>query len=199
MIERGAGTLDRTYTALAHPIRRAILERLRTGDLRVTDVAGPFSVSLAAASKHIRVPESAGLVSRTGRRPRSRAVLRTASWPRPETGPRRATPSMATVTSTGRGPRWPRSLPTPTTRRNGMATTYMWPMRRVGEPGCRSATAAGRPGSRAAPVMAGARASGEPQGPGEARGAPRAPEGNVGLSALRAGFRRPRRTPAAPR
>ena len=51
--------------ALAHPIRRAILERLRTGDLRVTDVADPFSVSLAAASKHIRVLESAGLISRT--------------------------------------------------------------------------------------------------------------------------------------
>jgi DNA-binding transcriptional ArsR family regulator len=58
-------TLDRTYAALAHPIRRGMLELLRDGDLRVTKIAAPFSVSLAAASKHVRVLESAGLVSRT--------------------------------------------------------------------------------------------------------------------------------------
>ena len=42
-----------------------MLELLRGGDLRVTEIAAPFSVSLAAASKHVRVLESAGLVART--------------------------------------------------------------------------------------------------------------------------------------
>jgi DNA-binding transcriptional ArsR family regulator len=60
-----AVALDRTYQALAHPIRRGMLELLRGGDLRVTEIAEPFSVSLAAASKHVRVLESAGLVTRT--------------------------------------------------------------------------------------------------------------------------------------
>jgi DNA-binding transcriptional ArsR family regulator len=70
MVERfGAAALDRTYAALAHPIRRSMLELLRHGDLRVTEVASPFDISLAAASKHVRVLETAGLVTRriTGR------------------------------------------------------------------------------------------------------------------------------------
>jgi DNA-binding transcriptional ArsR family regulator len=67
MVEHlGPTTLDRTYAALSHPIRRGMIELLRGGDdLRVTEIAEPFSVSLAAASKHVRVLESAGLVSRT--------------------------------------------------------------------------------------------------------------------------------------
>jgi DNA-binding transcriptional ArsR family regulator len=65
MVEHRPAALDRTYAALAHPIRRGMLELLRGGDLRVTDIAAPFGVSLAAASKHVRVLESAGLVSRT--------------------------------------------------------------------------------------------------------------------------------------
>jgi DNA-binding transcriptional ArsR family regulator len=65
MVERYLGaTLDRTYAALAHPIRRSMLELLREGDLRVTEIAMPFDISLAAASKHVRVLETAGLVSR---------------------------------------------------------------------------------------------------------------------------------------
>jgi DNA-binding transcriptional ArsR family regulator len=56
--------LDSTYGALAHPVRRAILQRLGPGPLRVTDVAGSFDVSLAAVSKHVMVLERAGLVRR---------------------------------------------------------------------------------------------------------------------------------------
>ncbi len=56
--------LDLTYSALAHPIRREVLERLRSGPQRVTALAEPFEVSLAAVSKHLRVLERAGLVTR---------------------------------------------------------------------------------------------------------------------------------------
>jgi len=57
-------TLDRTLTALADPTRRAILQRLSSGEARVTDVARPFSISLNAVSKHILVLERARLVKR---------------------------------------------------------------------------------------------------------------------------------------
>ena len=59
--------LDRTLVALADPTRRAILERLSTGEARVTDVAAPFPISLNAVSKHIRVLEHADLVRRRRR------------------------------------------------------------------------------------------------------------------------------------
>jgi DNA-binding transcriptional ArsR family regulator len=59
----GAG-LDHTLIALADPTRRAILERLSGGELRVTDVAEPFAISLNSVSKHIRLLERAGLVRR---------------------------------------------------------------------------------------------------------------------------------------
>jgi DNA-binding transcriptional ArsR family regulator len=64
MVERSA-VLDSAYGALAHEVRRAMLEHLREGELRVTDLAAPFDMSLAAASKHVRVLEDAGLVRRT--------------------------------------------------------------------------------------------------------------------------------------
>jgi DNA-binding transcriptional ArsR family regulator len=57
--------LDRTYGALAHSTRRALLDMLKHGSTRVTDVAEPFPISLAAVSKHIGVLERAGLVTRT--------------------------------------------------------------------------------------------------------------------------------------
>ncbi|MEW5992701.1 MAG: metalloregulator ArsR/SmtB family transcription factor [Chloroflexota bacterium] len=65
MVEYSTGDLDATYRALAHPIRRVMLERLTAGDGRVTSLAAGFGISLAAASKHIRVLESAGLIRRT--------------------------------------------------------------------------------------------------------------------------------------
>jgi DNA-binding transcriptional ArsR family regulator len=56
--------LDRTLMALADPTRRAILDRLSRGEARVTELAGPFAMSLNAVSKHIRVLERADLVRR---------------------------------------------------------------------------------------------------------------------------------------
>jgi DNA-binding transcriptional ArsR family regulator len=56
--------LDLTLTALADPTRRAILERLSKGEARVTELAQPFTMSLNAVSKHIRILERAHLVRR---------------------------------------------------------------------------------------------------------------------------------------
>jgi DNA-binding transcriptional ArsR family regulator len=56
--------LDRTFGALADPTRRRILEHLAQGDHCVTDLARPYSMSLPAVSKHLRVLEKAGLVRR---------------------------------------------------------------------------------------------------------------------------------------
>jgi DNA-binding transcriptional ArsR family regulator len=57
--------LDDTMLALADPTRRAILDQLRRGPARVTDVARPFDISLNSVSKHIRILERAELVVRT--------------------------------------------------------------------------------------------------------------------------------------
>jgi DNA-binding transcriptional ArsR family regulator len=56
--------LSTTLAALADPTRRAILARLATGEASVNDLAEPFDMTLAAVSKHIKVLENAGLVSR---------------------------------------------------------------------------------------------------------------------------------------
>ncbi len=55
--------LDLTFSALAHPTRRAILGRLATGETSVGELAKPFDMSWPAVSKHLRVLERAGLVS----------------------------------------------------------------------------------------------------------------------------------------
>ena len=68
-----AARLDATFTALADPTRRAILARLASGQASVTELAKPFSMSQPAISKHLKVLERAGLVSRgreAQRRPR---------------------------------------------------------------------------------------------------------------------------------
>ena len=57
--------LSATFAALADPTRRAILQRLTEGDANVADLAEPFSMSQPAVSKHLRVLEDAGLISRT--------------------------------------------------------------------------------------------------------------------------------------
>jgi DNA-binding transcriptional ArsR family regulator len=62
--QASARRLDDTMLALADPTRRAILERLRRGEARVTDLAKPFRMSLNSVSKHIRVLERAKLVRR---------------------------------------------------------------------------------------------------------------------------------------
>ena len=59
-----ADTLSTTFAALADPTRRAILARLASGALPVTELAAPFEMSLPAVSKHLRVLERAGLIAR---------------------------------------------------------------------------------------------------------------------------------------
>lgn len=56
--------LSRTFQALADPTRRAILARLSQGDASVNELAGPFRMTLPAVSKHLKVLERAGLISR---------------------------------------------------------------------------------------------------------------------------------------
>ena len=56
--------LSLTFGALADPTRRAILARLAKGGASVTELAAPFDMSLPAVSKHLKVLERAGLVSR---------------------------------------------------------------------------------------------------------------------------------------
>ena len=57
--------LDATFAALADPTRRAILARLAHGETTVQDLAEPFAMSLPAISKHLKVLERAGLISRS--------------------------------------------------------------------------------------------------------------------------------------
>lgn len=59
--------LDAVFGALADPTRRAILARLAEGDASVLELTAPFNVSQPAISKHLRVLESAGLISRSRR------------------------------------------------------------------------------------------------------------------------------------
>ena len=71
--ERSSVRLDATFAALADPTRRAILARLAKGEASVMDLAEPFAMSRPAISKHLKVLERAGLISRgqdAQRRPR---------------------------------------------------------------------------------------------------------------------------------
>ncbi len=68
-----AERLDATFAALADPTRRAILARLASGEASVSELAEPFAMTQPAISKHLKVLESAGLISRgrdAQRRPR---------------------------------------------------------------------------------------------------------------------------------
>jgi DNA-binding transcriptional ArsR family regulator len=60
-----ARDLDAIFAALAHPIRRAIVERLAGGERTVAELARPHAVSLPAISRHLRVLEDAGLLEQT--------------------------------------------------------------------------------------------------------------------------------------
>ena len=57
-------TLDATFSALADPVRRAILARLSRGEASVQELAAPFEISLPAISRHLKVLERAGLIAR---------------------------------------------------------------------------------------------------------------------------------------
>lgn len=81
-----AARLDATFAALADPTRRALLSRLIEGDASVTELAAPFQMSQPAISKHLKVLERAGLVSRgrdAQRRPvkaEPRPLAEAAAW-----------------------------------------------------------------------------------------------------------------------
>jgi DNA-binding transcriptional ArsR family regulator len=83
---QAADRLDATFMALADPTRRAILARLASGEASVTELAAPFAMSQPAISKHLKVLERAGLISRgrdAQRRPRrieGRALADATSW-----------------------------------------------------------------------------------------------------------------------
>ena len=57
--------LDATFTALADPTRRAIVARLARGDANVNELAAPFDMTLPGISKHLKVLERSGLISRS--------------------------------------------------------------------------------------------------------------------------------------
>jgi DNA-binding transcriptional ArsR family regulator len=63
-VRPSAEPLDATFMALADPTRRAILARLATGEATVSQLAAPFAISQPAVSKHLKVLERAGLISR---------------------------------------------------------------------------------------------------------------------------------------
>ncbi|HEV7767046.1 MAG TPA: metalloregulator ArsR/SmtB family transcription factor [Thermoanaerobaculia bacterium] len=72
-IPTSSASLDATFAALADPTRRAILARLASGEASVNELAEPFEMSQPAISKHLKVLERAGLISRgrdAQRRPR---------------------------------------------------------------------------------------------------------------------------------
>jgi DNA-binding transcriptional ArsR family regulator len=71
--------LDDTFAALADPTRRAILSRLASGEASVTELTAPFAMSQPAISKHLRVLERAGLISR--RRDAQRRLCRLEAAP----------------------------------------------------------------------------------------------------------------------
>ncbi len=64
MVEYVDQQLDKTFAALSNPTRRNLMERLAAGEATVTELAEPYSMSLAAVSKHLQVLEAAGLVQR---------------------------------------------------------------------------------------------------------------------------------------
>ncbi len=64
MVEQNAAALDRIFHALADPTRRAMLRKLAAGERSVGELAAPFDMSFAAAAKHVKVLEGAGLLSK---------------------------------------------------------------------------------------------------------------------------------------
>lgn len=86
MVKYSPTSLDATFSALADPIRRAIVGRLTSGEASVGELARPFKVSLPAISRHLRVLEAAGLLvqERQGRirrcRLRPRPMTAAAEW-----------------------------------------------------------------------------------------------------------------------
>lgn len=81
-----SSTIDVTFAALGDPTRRAIVERLAAGEATVLELAAPFRISLPAISRHLKVLENAGLITRgrdAQRRPcrlRAEALEQVSAW-----------------------------------------------------------------------------------------------------------------------
>ncbi len=86
LVPSGGVDLDAAFGALADPTRRAIVTRLAEGEATVTELAAPFAVSLPAISRHLKVLEQAGLITRgrdAQRRPcrlRAEALREVSVW-----------------------------------------------------------------------------------------------------------------------
>src|SRR2546421_1510046 len=65
VVKRAPAPLDAVFSALADPTRRQILAQLAEGESSVTQLAAPFDISLPAVSRHLKVLETAGLLTRT--------------------------------------------------------------------------------------------------------------------------------------
>jgi DNA-binding transcriptional ArsR family regulator len=84
--QAASNRLDMTFAALANPTRRAILAHLATGEASVNELAGPFSMTQPAVSRHLKVLERAGLISSGSdaqRRPRkleARPLAEATEW-----------------------------------------------------------------------------------------------------------------------
>ncbi len=76
--EKSRVGLDAIFAALADPTRRAILTRLAAGEASVNEIAAPFKMSQPAVSKHLKVLERAGLITRGADRQRRPAMLNAA-------------------------------------------------------------------------------------------------------------------------
>ncbi len=83
---QSSARLDATFAALADPTRRAILARLAAGQASVTELAEPFRMSQPAISKHLKVLERAGLISRAAMPSAGPAGWRPSRWQTPTSG-----------------------------------------------------------------------------------------------------------------
>ena len=85
-VDESEDRLDRAFTALGDPVRRALIARLSRGDATVNELAEPFAITKQAVSRHIQVLEAAGLITRSKdaqRRPchlNSAALEELTSW-----------------------------------------------------------------------------------------------------------------------
>ena len=112
--------LSLIFAALADPTRRAILARLGDGEATVTELAEPFDISLPAISRHLKVLERAGLITRGRDAPRRRRE-------RPPTGDRaRSSASALRYQSVACRPAPPRPIAPPSVLRADSASGLRW-------------------------------------------------------------------------
>lgn len=79
VVDRAAERLDRAFTALGDPVRRALIARLSRGDATVNELAEPFAITKQAVSRHLQVLEAAGLITRSKDAQRRPCHLNTAA------------------------------------------------------------------------------------------------------------------------